>query len=139
MYMKRLLFLAALFLTGCPFNGMDADWKQDFYNETDHEIYVYIHIDDQRPAYGELPLDLLEKEPRALDRMRAQNQGFYTRAAGTKIDYGDLMHVYVFHPDTLAKYSWEEIVTQKKYWFQEVEHHHYDIYFPGDFEYMGAE
>jgi hypothetical protein len=63
----------------------------------------------------------------------------YTLDWRTKIDGGDLIHVYVFYPDTLAKYTWEEIVIHKKYWFQEVKSPYVGtaIDFPGEFQYMG--
>lgn len=55
----------------------------------------------------------------------------------TSFNYGTLGHMYVFSPDTLDRYSWEEVLAKKKYWFTARPCQFEPIQFPEDFEYMG--
>ncbi len=55
----------------------------------------------------------------------------------TKFKDGVLGHKYAFSPDTLERYSWEEIVAKKKYWFAAHTCGRDPIQFPEEFEYMG--
>ena len=42
-----------------------------------------------------------------------------------------------FSPDTLDRYSWEEVLAKKKYWFTARLCRKAAIQFPEEFEYMG--
>ena len=55
----------------------------------------------------------------------------------TTFEYGTLGHMYAFSPDTLDRYSWEEVLAKKKYWFTARPCRDDAIQFPEEFEYMG--
>ena len=99
----------------------DKDWKQDFYNNTDCDIYMLINQ---------------HQENGVIYPYWAPGRIYYILPYGTKINRGDCIHVYAFHADTLKKYSWEEIRTGKKYWFRETVCQSTDIQFPDGFKYM---
>lgn len=138
--MKKIAFVFFIALFAMCKHGMDANWLQCFYNDTDSIYSVFINHYEQGkdvgPLYNGLSSDLLERWPGALYPMKPQKNSYYTLPLGTKIERGDSMHVYVFSPDTLARYPWKEIVTRKKYWFRSVACQ-YLIRFPEGFEYMG--
>ena len=130
--MRRIiLFLSVLSFSSCI---MDEDWSQHFSNNSDYNMYFYLHFyKDGKvcyPAYDELttkPYLLL---------INAHQEG-WMYLWPTSFNYGTLGHMYVFSPDTLDRYSWEEVLAKKKYWFTARPCQFEPIQFPEDFEYMG--
>ena len=118
----------------------DKDWKQDFYNNTDCDIYMLINQHQENGViyhyYGELPLSIDHVDCNLQSSSWAPGRIYYILPYGTKINRGDCIHVYAFHADTLKKYTWEEIRTSKKYWFRETVCQSTDIQFPDGFKYM---
>ena len=136
--MRKIFLLSCLFMSCLP---TDKAWKQEFYNNTDYDIYILINQRQENgiiyPYYGELPESIDAVDCNLQSSAWAPGMIYYILPYGTKIDYGDCIHVYAFHADTLKKYAWEEIRAGKKYWFRETVHQNDDIQFPNGFQYMG--
>lgn len=113
---------------------MDHSWSQGFSNNTDYVTYFYLHFysdgNKTYPAYYEL------KEKPVLIPIQG-HQEVYLSTWPTVFEYGTLGHMYAFSPDTLDRYSWEEILAKKKYWFTARPCQKEAIQFPEEFEYMG--
>lgn len=114
---------------------MDKDWSIHFRNNSENNMYFYLHYYEKKkvtyPNYGDLV------EQRYLHLIPAHEEGDWSMSP-TKFKNGTKGHVYVFSPDTLERYSWNEVVEQKKYWFAEIVCDLREIYqFPEEFEYMG--
>ena len=135
--MKKIVLICCFFMSCLP---TDKDWKQDFYNNTDCDIYMLINQHQENgviyPYYGELPLSIDHVDCNLQSSSWAPGRIYYILPYGTKINRGDCIHVYAFHADTLKKYTWEEIRTGKKYWFRETVCQSTDIQLPDGFKYM---
>lgn len=131
--MKALVFVTCLFCISCE-GFFDYDWGQDFLNNSDQDFLFYLHYYDSGkvscPAY-----DQLSTKP-YLHLIKSKECGGWCMSP-TTFEYGTLGHMYVFSPDTLVRYSWEEILAKKKYWFTARPCQKEPIQFPEDFEYMG--
>lgn len=117
---------------------MDEDWGLHFSNNTNYDMYFYLHYYKKKnvtyPNY-----DVLIGKP-YLHLIQAHDEGGWSMWP-TKFGNGKKGHVYAFSPDTLERYSWDEIIEQKKYWFGEIIICNWKIpiQFPEEFEYMGDE
>ena len=113
---------------------MDYDWGQDFCNNSDQDYLFYLHYYDSGktscPAY-----DQLSTKP-YLHLIKSKKCGGWSMWP-TTFEFGTLGHMYVFSPDTLDRYSWEEVLAKKKYWFTARPCQLEPIQFPEEFEYMG--
>ncbi|WP_418192070.1 hypothetical protein [Alistipes sp.] len=113
---------------------MDYDWGQDFWNNSDQDYWFYLHYYDSGktscPAY-----DQLSTKP-YLHLIKSKKCGGWSMWP-TTFEFGTLGHMYVFSPDTLDRYSWEEVLAKKKYWFTARPCQLEPIQFPEEFEYMG--
>ena len=112
--MKKIVLICCFFMSCLP---TDKAWKQDFYNNTDCDIYMLINQHQENgviyPYYGELPLSIDHVDCNLQSSSWAPGRIYYILPYGTKINRGDCIHVYAFHADTLKKYTWEEIRTGK--------------------------
>lgn len=131
--MKRLIYLVCIIFISCdPF--FFTYWAQGFSNNSDRMFYFYLHFykegDKTYPAYDEI------KEKPVLIPIEGKEIK-YLAYWPTDFEYGTIGHMYVFDPDTLARYSWEEVLAKKKYWFTARPCRSDPIQFPEEFEYMG--
>ena len=131
--MKALVFITCLFCISCE-GILDYDWGQEFLNNSDQDYLFYLHYYDSGkiscPAY-----DQLSTKP-YLHLIKSKECGGWSMSP-TTFEYGTLGHMYAFSPDTLARYSWEEELANKKYWFTARPCQLEPIQFPEEFEYMG--
>ena len=131
--MKALVFITCLFCISCE-GILDYDWGQEFLNNSDQDYLFYLHYYDSGkiscPAY-----DQLSTKP-YLHLIKSKECGGWSMSP-TTFEYGTLGHMYAFSPDTLARYSWEEVLAKKKYWFTARPCQLEPIQFPEEFEYMG--
>lgn len=131
--MKALVFITCLFCISCE-GILDYDWGQEFLNNSDQDYLFYLHYYDSGkiscPAY-----DQLSTKP-YLHLIKSKECGGWSMSP-TTFEYGTLGHMYAFSPDTLERYSWEEILAKKKYWFTARPCQLEPIQFPEEFEYMG--
>ena len=131
--MKALVFITCLFCISCE-GILDYDWGQEFLNNSDQDYLFYLHYYDggkiSCPAY-----DQLSTKP-YLHLIKSKECGGWSMSP-TTFEYGTLGHMYAFSPDTLARYSWEEVLANKKYWFTARPCQLEPIQFPEEFEYMG--
>lgn len=113
---------------------IDRNWKQCFNNNSDGKTYFYLHYYSQKgityPAY-----DDLQKKPTLI--LCEKNESICLGTWPAAFTNGTLGHMYAFNPDTLARYSWEEVIAKKKYWFTATPCRSLPIDFPEEFEYMG--
>ena len=113
---------------------MDNDWAQCFINNSDSDMYFYLDNylegDIAYPAY-----DGLKEKPMLI--LAKSHDRICISMWPTKFRDGMLGHMYAFSPDTLERYSWDEIVVKKKYWFTAKICQPEPTQFPEEFEYMG--
>ena len=128
-----IIIFSALSFSSCGY--VDRDWSQHYFNNSDNDIYFYNHCYEKNkisyPAYDEL----LTK-PDYLFPIEGHKEGWWSMWP-TTFEFGTLGHMYAFSPDTLERYSWEEILAKKKYWFTARPCQLEPIQFPEEFEYMG--
>ena len=135
--MKKLLILLLFLNVGCEkfFNGNQS---QGIFNGSEEDMYFYIHCYDIKgetfPAYD----DLTDKPIMILAKGGKEIYIYFPYAPS--FDKGALLYVYAFSPDTLERYTWEEILQEKRYWFCEKNYNFkISIQFPDEFEYMGEQ
>lgn len=130
--MKTFVILISFIFTSCGL--IDRSWSQHYINNSDVKMNFYLHYykdgNVTYPSYEEL-----QSKPFFLI-IEAHKEGWWA-SWPTNFDYGTLGHMYVFSPDTLAKYSWEDVLAKKKYWFTARPCQFEPIHFPEDYEYMG--
>lgn len=131
--MKTILCVLCTFFISCQ-GLMDQDWAQCFINNSKCTTYFYLdHFldgDISYPAY-----DGLNERPTLIPA--EENKSVCISMWPTKFSDGTLGHMYAFSIDTLNRYSWEEIVAKKKYWFVAKICQSEPTQFPEEFEYMG--
>lgn len=134
--MRSLFFILFCSLISCGPGDVDKGQSQGFYNDTDHEIFFYLHLYEQNgkyfPAY-----DSLTDKPNLLSCPAYRPLGIWTPSPASIYKYGVQIHAYAFAPDTLSRYSWEDVLSGKKYWFVDTECSRDAIVFPDDFHYIG--
>jgi lipoprotein len=127
-----IIVLSMCLLSSCGL--VDEDWSQHFYNNSDNNMYFHLrYYKDGKvfhPAYDEI------SEKPFLNEIQPHSEGWCSMWP-TTFRYGTLGHMYAFSPDTLERYSWEEILAKKKYWFTARPCQLEPIQFPEEFEYMG--
>ena len=134
--MKKLLILLLFLNVGCEkfFNGNQS---QGIFNGSEEDMYFYIHFYEIKgeifPAYD----DLTYKPPMVL--IEGEDEIFISFPYAPSF-HDALLYVYAFSPDTLERYTWEEILEGKRYWFGETVYNtKKSVQFPDEFEYMGEQ
>ena len=127
MYIMRKIFsilIICICFIQCEL--LEGDWAIYILNKSDHDIVFAIDVDIidgefyPRDSYYD-PSDNFLTEGRVFPKnMEKSREYIYVPYQSVHMDTGDPISVYAVHPDTLRKYSWEEIKQTRNYWFARV-------------------
>ena len=131
--MRIFLSILCLLFISCEAFWEDS-WTQCFANNSNKDTYFYLdYYKDGKVSYP--AYDGLKEQP-TLILAKSHNRVCISMSP-TNFKDGVLGHMYAFSPDTLDRYSWEEVLAKKKYWFTARPCQLEPIPFPEEFEYMG--
>lgn len=115
---KCSVLFCVILLSQCIPEGM---WSVEFENKADHAILFKIDVVEENVhVYPIASYDDLGENCR-VRKFRAHAPDVYSiPGAKVHISSNDSVSIYAIHPDTLLKYSWEEVRRTKNYWFARV-------------------
>lgn len=135
---RILLIIICLFFIQCE--GMfGGSWYTYVQNDADHDIIFEIDVEDlDGKVYAKYSIDDPTEYTVEFAKQKVYANSLYSyqlftyRYKAVKITCGDSVSIYVYHPDTLAKYSWEEIKMHHKYDFERtiIPDYPYNIIYP---------
>lgn len=97
--MKKIVLICCFFMSCLP---TDKAWKQDFYNNTDCDIYMLINQHQENgviyPYYGELPLSIDHVDCNLQSSSWAPGRIYYILPYGTKSIAATVFMFMLFMP-----------------------------------------
>ncbi len=111
--MRAIIFLIIICVQGCEEIAMDRDFPLYFQNSANHSIKAFLNLDGNFEAI--YPDTMISSSPSGIVEVTFHAKEAIAGGSGTWRDYFevsvpiDTLSLFVFHTDTLSKYSWTEI------------------------------
>ncbi|MDR1089964.1 MAG: hypothetical protein LBL79_02720 [Prevotella sp.] len=117
-YLKiSVIFCVALSLysAGCKDIPHARSWGISVSNNSDKDVYFVLGFDIRDHSY--YPITQLPNDSTRLWRAKPNQKIplIYAPASAVKINLGDSIALFVFDPDTVAKYTWKQLGAGEKY------------------------